>query len=122
MADYNSVSGLGEKLLCESEDLEGFANELEHSSSSLPKKINVDPEGLEKGLAKLVLTVIELLRQLMEKQALHRIDGGRLSEEEIERLGETFMKLEAKMIELKKTFGLEGEELNLNLGPLGDLL
>ena len=122
MADYNSVSGLGEKLLCESEDLEGFANELEHGPSSLPKKINVDPEGVEKGLAKLVLTVIELLRQLMEKQALHRIDGGKLSEEEIERLGETFMKLEAKMIELKKTFGLEGEDLNLNLGPLGDLL
>jgi hypothetical protein len=85
-------------------------------------RIDTDPETLEKGLAHLVLTVIELLRQLMERQALHRIEGGSLSEEEIERLGRTFMALAERMEELKEAFGLEGEELNLNLGPLGDLL
>ena len=111
-----------EKLLSDPNEMEAFADELEHSEHSLPRQINVDPEGVEKGLAKLVLTVIELLRQLMEKQALHRIDAGRLTDEEIERLGETFMKLDARMEELKITFGLEGEELNLNLGPLGDLM
>lgn len=111
-----------EKLLSDPADIQAFAAELEHSDHSLPRQIKIDPEGVEKGLAKLVLTVIELLRQLMEKQALHRIDAGSLSEEEIERLGETFMKLDARMEELKQTFGLEGEELNLNLGPLGDLL
>jgi hypothetical protein len=111
-----------EKLLSDPGEMLGFANELELGNHSFPRRIEVDPEGVEKGLAQLVLTVIELLRQLMEKQALHRIDAGSLSEEEIDRLGETFMKLDARMEELKLTFGLEDEDLNLNLGPLGDLL
>ena len=83
---------------------------------------SADPEKLEQGLASLVLTIIELLRQLMERQALHRIEGGDLSNEEIERLGRTFMALSERMDELKETFGLDDEDLNLNLGPLGDLL
>jgi hypothetical protein len=85
-------------------------------------RVNTDPEKLEKGLAHLVLTIIELLRQLMERQALHRIEGGSLTSEEVERLGRTFMALAERMEELKEEFGLQGEELNLNLGPLGDLL
>jgi len=86
------------------------------------RRVDTDPEKLEQGLAHLVLTIIELLRQLMERQALHRIEGGSLSDEEIERLGRTFMALSERMEELKVAFGLEGEELNINLGPLGDLL
>jgi hypothetical protein len=85
-------------------------------------RITADPEKLEKGLAHLVLTIIELLRQLMERQALHRIEGGSLTDEEVERLGRTFMALAERMEELKAEFGLEDEELNLNLGPLGDLI
>ncbi len=85
-------------------------------------RVSTDPEQLEKGLAHLVLTLVELLRQLMERQALHRIEGGSLTAEEIERLGRTFMALADRMEELKAAFGLEGEELNLNLGPLGDLM
>ena len=111
-----------EKLLYDTGDLEVFANELERARSALPRRVNADPEGVDRGLAKLVLTVIELLRQLLERQALRRIEGGSLSDDDIERLGQTFLKLEARMQELKITFGLEGEELNLNLGPLGDLL
>jgi hypothetical protein len=84
--------------------------------------VQADPEKVEQGLAKLVLTLIELLRRLMEKQALRRIERGSLTEEEIERVGLTMLRLEEKMEELKRAFGLEGEELNLNLGPLGDLL
>lgn len=113
---------VGEKLLCDPGDLEAFATELERASSPLPRRVNADPEGVERGLAKLVLTLIELLRQLMERQALRRIEGGSLSDEEIERLGQTFLKLDARMEELKQVFGLEDEELNLNLGPLGDLM
>lgn len=86
------------------------------------RRVEADPEQLEKGLAHLVLTVIELLRQLMERQALRRIDAGGLSEEEVERLGRTFMLLAERMEELKETFGLSGEELNLDLGPLGRLM
>jgi Gas vesicle protein K len=85
-------------------------------------RISADPENLEKGLAQLVLTVIELLRQLMERQAIRRIEGGTLSAEEIERLGRTFMALADRMNELKDTFGLTDEDLNLDLGPLGNLM
>ncbi len=73
-------------------------------------------------MAKLVLTIIELLRQLLERQALRRIDQGSLSEDQIEQLGLTLMRLEEKMLELKLIFGLEEEELNIDLGPLGKLL
>lgn len=95
---------------------------LDRIASALPSRIDADPERVEQGLAQLVLTLVELLRQLMERQALRRMEGGTLTEEEIERLGETFMKLESRMEELKKHFELEDKDLNLNLGPLGDLL
>ena len=87
-----------------------------------PERINIDPKNVEKGLAKLVLTLVELIRKLMEKQAMRRVESGSLSEGEIERIGETLMKLEDKMKELKEVFGLKDEELNINLGPLGDLM
>jgi hypothetical protein len=85
-------------------------------------KLDLDPDNPENGLAKLVLAVIELLRQLCERQAVRRMDSGSLNDAEIERLGEAFMRLEQKMIELKALFGLEDDELDLDLGPLGKLL
>ncbi len=86
------------------------------------ERLELDPEQAENGLAKLVLTVIELLRQLCERQALQRMDSGALSDEEIERLGNAFMRLNTKLDELKKQFALEDSDLNLDLGPLGRLL
>ncbi len=86
------------------------------------RRVNADPDKVEKGLAQLVLTLIELLRQLMERQAIRRVDAGTLTDDEIERMGQTFMKLEERMAELKEHFGLEDDDLNLNLGPLGSLL
>jgi len=91
-------------------------------ATALPRRIDADPENVEKGLAQLVLTLVELLRQLMERQALRRMENGTLTDEEVDRLGETFMKLEQRMQELKDHFELEDSDLNLNLGPLGDLL
>lgn len=84
-------------------------------------RVDSDPENLERGLAQLVLVLVELLRQLMERQAVRRVDAGDLSDELIERLGQTLMGLEQRMDELKEIFGLTDEDLNLNLGPLGDL-
>src|SRR5437660_12724277 len=104
------------------DDLTLFGGELDRIESGLRRRVVSDPEKLEKGLAQLVLTLIELLRQLMERQALRRIEGGTLSEEEIERLGRTFMALAERMDELKETFELEDDDLNLNLGPLGNLM
>jgi len=114
--------GSRDRLLAGSGDAELFGDELDRLGRALRRRVNADPEGLEKGLAQLVLTLIELLRQLMERQALRRMQGGSLSDEEVERLGETFLLLEQRMDELKDQFGLEDEDLNLNLGPLGDLL
>jgi hypothetical protein len=85
-------------------------------------KTNIDPKNVEKGLAKLVLTLIDLIRQLMEKQAIRRIDAGQLNAGEIEGMGNTFLLLAERMEQLKKTFGLKDEDLNLDLGPLGELL
>ncbi len=97
-------------------------DDLERVEMALRRRANADSEQLEKGLAQLVLTLIELLRQLMERQALRRIDAGTLADEEVERLGRTFLALAERMDELKETFGLSDRDLNLNLGPLGDLL
>jgi Gas vesicle protein K/Gas vesicle protein len=83
---------------------------------------NIDPNNVEKGLAQLVLTLVELIRKLMEKQAVRRIGTGQLSADEIERMGNTFLLLHEKMEQLKETFGLQDEDLNLDLGPLGELL
>jgi hypothetical protein len=91
---------------------------LTFTDSVIPERISADPEIVENGLAKLVLSIIELVRRLLEKQALRRMDAGNLSDEEIERLGNALMKLEEKMDELKRTFGLSDEDLNLKLGPV----
>jgi hypothetical protein len=81
----------------------------------------VDPEDVQRGLASLVLTLVEVLRELMERQALRRMDAGTLTDDEIERLGRTFLALRDRMDELKEVFGLSDEDLNLDLGPLGRL-
>jgi hypothetical protein len=94
---------------------------LEALAHALPDRINADPEHVENGLARLVLTVIELLREILEHQAIRRMDGGTLSEEQIERLGLALLKLKERMDELKTTFGLTDEDLNIDLGPLGRL-
>jgi hypothetical protein len=89
---------------------------------ALSRRVNADPERVERGLAQLVLTIVDLLRELMERQALRRMEGGTLDDAEIERLGTAFMRLSERMDELKEEFGLGDEDLNLNLGPLGDLM
>jgi hypothetical protein len=116
------LGALEEKLLSGSPEAGSIAAELERATARLSRRVEADPENVEKGLAQLVLTLIELLRHLMEKQAVRRIEAGSLTDDEIDRLGETFMKLEQRMDELKRQFDLRDEDLNLNLGPLGDLL
>lgn len=104
------------------DDPQAFEKELERLADPLPRRIDASPERVEQGLAKLVLTLIELLRQLLERQAMRRMEGGGLTGEEIERMGLTFMRLEKKMEEMKALFGLTDEDLNMHLGPLGDLI
>ena len=94
----------------------------ESSLNSLTGRVSADPETVERGLVQLVLTLVELLRQLMERQAVRKLDAGALTPEEIERVGRTLMLLENRMAELRDHFGLTPEDLNLDLGPLGKLL
>ena len=90
--------------------------------ANLPERIDCTPDNVEQGLAKLVLSLIELLRQLLERQAIRRMEGGSLTEQQVEEMGEALMKLEAKIHELAANFGLAPADLNLDLGPLGHLL
>ena len=86
--------------------------------AALRRRVNTDPENVEKGLAALVLTLIDVIRELMERQAVRRIEHGTLTPDEIERLGQTFMKLNQRLEELREDFGLDETDLNPDLGPL----
>ncbi|HEU4565404.1 MAG TPA: gas vesicle protein K [Gemmatimonadaceae bacterium] len=104
-----------------SEAAPAFERELRELTRALPERINADPEHVESGLAQLVLTLVELLRNVLEHQAIRRMDGGTLSDAEIERLGMALYKLDERMQELKSAFGLTDADLEIDLGPLGRL-
>lgn len=89
---------------------------------SLPRRLETDSESVQRDLMKLVLTIIELVRQLMERQAIRRVDEGDLSDDQVEELGVGLMRLEEAMLQLREQFDLTPEDLNLDLGPLGTLL
>jgi CII-binding regulator of phage lambda lysogenization HflD len=88
----------------------------------LPQRLEADPESIQRDLMRLVLTIIELVRQLMEKQALRRVDAGDLTDDQVEALGTGLMHLENAMRELREQHGLTQSDLNIDLGPLGTLL
>ena len=94
---------------------------LETVAEGLPPRLNTDPDKVENGLAKLVLTLIEVLRKVLEHQAVRRMEGGHLSDAEVERLGVALLRLNDRMQEMKGTFGLTDEDLQIDLGPLGKL-
>lgn len=102
--------------------IQRLEQQLKEIEANIPKIIEAsDPEKVEQGIAKLVLTLIELIRQLLEREAVRRVDTGTLTDTEVQKLGLTFKALEKKIEELKAVFGIK-EELNLELGPLGNLL
>ena len=94
---------------------------LEAVAEALPPRLNTDPENVENGLAKLVLTLIEVLRKVLEHQAVRRMEGGHLSDAEIEKLGVALLRLNDRMQEMKGIFGLTDDDLQIDLGPLGRL-
>ena len=96
--------------------------ELRELAPALPDRIEAGADDIEAGVAKLVLTLVEFLRQILEHQAVRRMEGGGLSEEEIERLGLALLRLQERLEEIKHAFGLRDEDLNVDLGPLGRLL
>jgi hypothetical protein len=103
------------------DDVELLRTQLRDVARALPERINADPEKAEQGLARLVLTLIDVLRKVLEHQAVRRMDGGSLSDEEVERLGLALLRLNDRMQELKTVFGLSDKDLDIDLGPLGRL-
>lgn len=99
-----------------------FAAELREIAAGLPQRLEAEAEDIDAGLARLVLTLIEFIRRILEHQAVRRMEGGGLSDDEVERLGLALLRLEEKLEDIKEVFGLEGEDLNIDLGPLGRLL
>jgi hypothetical protein len=116
IAESTTMTGIDPVSLSE------FARVLASPGPKKGTRIACQPDDVKEGLGKLVLTVIELLRELLERQAIRRMDAGSLTDTEVERLGTTFLHLSEQMEVLKVAFGLEGEELNIDLGPLGKLL
>lgn len=109
-----------------STEVEATVEELKRQLASLTQsglqRLECNSENIEQGLAKLVLGLIELLRRLLERQAIRRMEGTGLSDDQVEEMGLALMKLESKIAELAAQFGLKPEDLNLALGPLGSLL
>jgi hypothetical protein len=101
---------------------DALAAQLVEVAETLPPRIEVDPDGVQRDLGRLVLTLVELLRQVVEHQAVRRMEDDDLSEEQVERMGVALQRLEEKMREIKGVFGLADEDLNIDLGPLGKLL
>lgn len=106
----------------EVQDAELFAARLREVAPALPDRIDAQPENIDQGLAKLVLTLIEFLRQVLEHQAVRRMEAASLTEEEVEQLGLALLQLQDRLAELKDTFGLSAQDLNIDLGPFGRLL
>jgi hypothetical protein len=103
-------------------DRDALAAALREIAPALPERIDASADDIDAGLAKLVLTLIEFLRQVLEHQAVRRMEGGSLTDEEIENVGTALMRLEERIDEIRAVFGLEGEDLNIDLGPLGRLI
>ena len=105
------------------EYIERLQREIKKTEENIPKIINANsPRETEQGLAKLILTLVELIRRLMEKEAFRRVKKGSLSSAEVQKLGLSLKAVKRKIEEIKLIFGIEDEELNLDLGPLGNLM
>lgn len=106
--------GSGSESGSESESLESLAAELERIAPRFPERLDADPEDVGRGLAQLVLTLVEFLRRVLEKQAVRRMEGGSLTDEEVERLGLTLLRLRERMDEIKAAFDLDDGDLSLD--------
>ena len=110
----------------ESSAVTDFARVMRAGGSSIPAlpaaRVNLNPEDVKNGLGRLVLVLVKLLHELLERQALRRVESGSLTESQIERLGITLMRQAQEIERLREEFGLREEDLNLDLGPIGKLL
>ena len=104
------------------EEIEAIRLQIEQVSASRPPRWNADPEDVRRSVLKLVLTLVELIRQLLERQAIRRMEAGTLTEQETENVGLALMRLQETVLELARQFDISPNELNLDLGPIGKLI
>jgi hypothetical protein len=105
-----------------SETRAALISELTEIAEALPNRVDIDPDAVSHDLGRLVLTIVELIRRVVEHQAVRRMDDPDLSDEQIERMGMALLRLEEKVTEMRTLFGLAEQDLNIDLGPLGKLL
>ena len=104
------------------EELEALKKELERRTQDAPGRWNADPDEVQRSVLKLVLTLVDFIRQLLERQAIRRMDAGTLTPDETEAIGLALMRLEETLKDLCRRFDIPPEDLNLDLGPLGRLI
>ena len=117
-----TVAKAGGLTVTEVAELEELRHELQKAARGSPLRWNADPEDVQRSVAQLVLTLVEFIRRLLERQAIRRMEGGTLTEAQVEEVGRALMQLEATVRELADRFGLAPEDLNLDLGPVGKLM
>lgn len=103
-------------------EIEAIRKQLQSVATAKPPRWNADPDDVRKSVLKLVLTLVELIRQLLERQAIRRMDAGTLSDQETESVGLALMRLQETILDLAKQFDIDPDELNLDLGPIGKLM
>jgi hypothetical protein len=106
----------------EAREIEALRQQIEDAASPSAPRWNANPDDVRRSVLKLVLTLVELIRQLLERQAIRRMEGGTLSEEETESVGLALMRLQETITELARQFDISPDELNLDLGPIGKML
>jgi hypothetical protein len=106
----------------EAKEIEAIRQQIQNVGATSPPRWNADPEDVRKSVLKLVLTLVELIRQLLERQAIRRMEAGTLSEAETESVGLALMRLQETILDLCKDFDIAPDELNLDLGPVGKLM
>ena len=102
--------------------LDDLRRELERTSASSPLRWNADPDDVQRSVAQLVLTLVEFIRKLLERQAIRRMEAGTLTDQQTEDIGRALMKLEETVVDIAARFGVLPEDLNLDLGPIGKLM
>jgi hypothetical protein len=120
--DERPEAPAGGGLRLEIAEIEALRQEIERHAAAETPRWNADPEDVQRSVARLILALVEFLRKLLERQAIRRMEANTLTEEEIEALGVSLMKLEETLHDIAGRFGLTPEELNLDLGPLGRLI
>lgn len=103
-------------------EVERLTAELRELAPALPARLDASPDDIETGVSQLVLTLVEFIRQVLEHQAVRRMEGGTLTDDEMERLGLALMRFEERLDDVREVFGIEKDDLNIDLGPLGRLL